>query len=134
MNSEELWKKSGCALPIRAPNVTLDSFVVMPNHIHTIVVIVERGRGVSQYDPTASEHRLRSPSQTLGAMARGFKGTTTTRINAARNTPGERVWQRNYYEHIIRNDRDLDRIREYIAYNPLRWEIDQLHPNNPSKW
>jgi len=111
--------------PELRPNVALDEFVVMPTHIHGIVVISERGRGVLQYAPTGP----RSPSQTIGAILRGFKSVTTKQINELRNTPGAKVWQRNYYEHIIRNDEELNRIREYIICNPARWDSDPENPN-----
>jgi putative transposase len=64
----------------------------------------------------------------------GFKSASTKQINVARNAPGTPVWQRNYYEHIIRDEMEFRYIREYIRRNPLVWNIDQLHPNNPSKW
>ena len=51
-----------------------------------------------------------------------------------RKSPGTPIWQRNYYEHIIRSEESLNKIREYVVNNPLLWERDQLHPNNPSKW
>ena len=72
-------------------------------------------------------------------MIQAFKSTTThSYIEGIKqqNWPpfAGRLWQRNYYDHIIRNNTDLDRIREYITGNPLHWELDQLHPDNPSKW
>jgi REP element-mobilizing transposase RayT len=60
----------------------------------------------------------------LPEIVRGFKTFSSRLINESRGTPGTRVWQRNYYEHIIRNDESLDRIREYIANNPMQWEWD----------
>jgi len=113
-------------------------FVVMPNHFHGIIHIVgtygntpvsrdeqnkaySRKKGVLPYAPT-------SPSRNVGAMVRGFKGAASRRINAIRNTPGAPVWQRNYYEHVIRNDDDYNRIAEYVANNPQRWMEDSLHP------
>ena len=60
----------------------------------------------------------------LPEIVRGFKTFSSRRINESRGTPGTPVWQRNYYEHIIRNDESLDRIREYIANNPMQWEWD----------
>ncbi|MBI4776817.1 MAG: transposase [Deltaproteobacteria bacterium] len=111
--------------PVLRPNAALDEFIVMPNRVHGIVVILKRGRGVLQYAPTGP----RSPSQTIGAVLRGFKSATTKQINESRNTPGGRVWQRNYYEHIIRNDDELNRIREYIVDNPAQWETDRENPN-----
>jgi REP element-mobilizing transposase RayT len=132
---------------IRA-DVTLDAFVVMPNHMHGIVVITsdrvgDVGNagdvgdvgdvGRMQYAPTSSGDAFRSPSQTIGAIVRGFKSAATKRINDLRGTSGISVWQRNYYEHIVRDDADLDRIRAYIANNPRRWSLDRLHPDNTSK-
>jgi hypothetical protein len=64
----------------------------------------------------------------VGAIVAGFKSATTKKINAIRQTPGCSLWQRNYYEHIIRNETDLHRIREYIQTNPTRWELDSLYP------
>jgi len=117
------------------PNVRLDAHVVMPNHVHGVVDIVrrsetdrERCRGVSQHAPTGETDELRTPSQTIGAIVRGFKGAATRRINRFRGAPGEPVWQRNYYEHIIRNRRSLERIRQYIEVNPARWHRNRNHP------
>jgi len=61
----------------------------------------------------------------LGAIIRAFKSATTRRINAARGTPGAAVWQRNYYERIVRDEIALERIRAYILANPLRWTLDR---------
>jgi len=58
-------------------------------------------------------------------MIAGFKSAVTTKVNAIRKTPGIPVWQRNYYEHVIRNEDDLNGVREYINYNPLNWETDE---------
>ncbi|MFN7660152.1 MAG: transposase, partial [Dolichospermum sp.] len=71
--------------------------------------------------------------KSISSVIAGFKSATTKKINIIRNTPQNPVWQRNYYDHIIRNDESLARIREYVQNNPLSWENDQLHPNNPSK-
>jgi REP element-mobilizing transposase RayT len=109
-------------------HVALDAFVVMPNHVHGIIGITHRSdrrRGESKFAPTRG---FKSPSQTLGAIVRGFKGATTRRINRLRGTPGEPVWQRNYYEHTVRGRRDLERIRRYIRQNPVRWCRDRNHP------
>jgi REP element-mobilizing transposase RayT len=126
----KLVEQTWLATPTIRPNVSLDEYVVMPNHLHGIVIIdwemrfdpVAR-RGVLQYAPTVNE--LQSPSQTLGAIIRGFEGSGTKRINAMRGAPGTPVWQRNYYEHIVRNDKDLDRIREYIHRNTDKWSYSR---------
>ncbi len=119
-------------------NVDLDEFVVMPNHLHGILVMEysttkdnqDGGRGVMHYAPTTRESNLKSPSQTIGSIVRGFKSAVTKQINEIRKAPGKPVWQRNYYEHIIRNDKELFNIRKYIINNPLKWELDKENPKN----
>ena len=76
----------------------------------------------------------KTPLPSLGKIIAYFKYQSTKRINQRYNTPGTRRWQRNYHDHIIRDDPDLQRLREYIQINPMKWELDQLHPDNPSKW
>ena len=103
-------------------NVITDEFIIMPNHLHGIIMI-NNGRGVLQYAPTESP--FRSPSQTIGAIIRGFKSATTKQINELRGTPGKPVWQRNYFERVIRDEDELNRIREYIIFNPAKWAVDK---------
>ena len=115
--------------PTLRPNVSLDEFIVMPNHVHFLLCIKSRKetrkqqgacRGVLQYAPT-----IHSPSQTIGAIVRGYKGATTKQINILRETPRAPVWQPNYYEHIVRGEEDCNRIREYIQHNPKNWSTDE---------
>lgn len=103
--------------------VDLDTFVIMRNHIHGVVVI----RDVGAHGRAPLPTRQRQP-RSLGSFIAGFKSAATKRINAHRGAPGERLWQRNYYEHVVRGDRELDAIREYIVGNPHRWPED---PENP---
>ncbi|MEI6208044.1 MAG: transposase [Desulfuromonadales bacterium] len=121
---------------IRA-EIELGEFVVMPNHFHGIVLITDdtridekqrRGdRPVAQMPVV----QMSGPQQkSIGALLSGFKSAVTKRINETRNSPGVPVWQRNYHEHVIRNDADYNRIAEYVAYNPQRWIEDKLHPDN----
>ncbi len=100
----------------------------MPNHIHGIIFIIV---GATHASPLQRENTpLRGPtSGSLGAIVGSFKSAVTKRINQMRGTPGARVWQRNYYEHIIRNERALNAIRRYIAENPLRWHLDRYNPD-----
>ena len=116
---------------IRA-GVELDLFVLMPNHFHGIVILHPGCRGVQQHARIPGTAQLHSPTKTLGALVRGFKAATTSRINALRGTPGEPVWQRNYYEHIVRNGKDLEDIRRYILINPARWELERSNRPNRS--
>jgi len=115
------------------PNVVLydHEFVVMPNHIHGIIRIVDLPADVGaqrRCAPTDDE-RPHVPPGSLGAIVRAFKSAATKRINVLRKTPGKPVWQRNYYEHIVRNEKTLDAIRRYIVYNPLRWHLDRYNEN-----
>ncbi len=110
------------------PNIILDAFIVMPNHFHAIVVITGNGRGVLQYAPTNNKGSLCSPSQTIGAIVRGFKSATTRQINVLRCAPGVPIWQRNYYERVIRDEAEMHLVREYIAVNPAGWLEDKESP------
>jgi putative transposase len=127
--------------------VSLDVWVIMPNHMHGIIVIRDAdaqgdvgrnnvaGRGGSRTAPTDGVPTKRKP---LGRLVGAFKTVSTKRINQLRDMPGVPFWQRNYWEHIIRDEEALNRIREYIQNNPARWAEDQLHPDalpNPfNKW
>lgn len=108
-------------------NLILDQYVIMPNHLHGIIIIMQDLKGVLQYAPTKE---FRSPEETIGAIIRGLKSATTKQINRIRRTPGIAVWQRNCYEHIIRDEHDLNKIREYITNNPITWELDDENPDN----
>ena len=109
-------------------NVELDQLMVMPNHIHGIIKITDHARrGVLQYAPI---QQLRSPSQTIGSIIRGFKSSVTKQINILRKAQNIPIWQRNYYEHIVRDENDLHRIHEYIKNNPLNWYDDKNNPIN----
>ncbi len=128
------WMKSA---EVRS-EIVCGEFVVMPNHLHGIVHIVgaygntpmsrDEKKMANSKDRAYCHTPLRSPSRNIGAMVRGFKGAAGRRINEIRNTPGAPVWERNYYEHVIRDDADYNRIAEYVTNNPLRWMEDTLHP------
>ena len=125
----EIVKQEWLRTPTIRSNVELDEFVVMPDHFHGIIILhAERNGeheqdsscgGELQFAPTVTP--FRSPSKTIGAIIRGFKAAVTKRANELRKTPGLPLWQRNYYEHIIRDQMELDRIREYILLNPAKW-------------
>ena len=108
------------------PGIGLDAFVVMPNHVHGIVIFHV---DVGAHSCAPSDGRYRAP-RSLGAFIAGFKSATTARINERRDTPGLPVWQRNYYEHVLRGEESLKRAREYIQLNPLRWHLDGENPRN----
>jgi putative transposase len=119
------------------PHIHLDEFVIMPNHIHGIIFIddfkwnhVGAGsvRTVSEPAPTRTQPKQHG----LPEIIRQFKTFSARRINNARQTPGIHVWQRNYYEHIVRDENELHRIRKYIIENPLHWDSDDENPHNTS--
>jgi len=134
--TQQEWLRTGL---IRT-TVQVDEFIVMPNHIHGILIVDEQGgsdcRGTVHRAPTASvrsyvlseEQFGRPVPRSVPTIVRSFKATVTTRINALRGTPGKPVWKRGYYEHIIRSEDELGRIRQYIADNPLRWSLDRENP------
>lgn len=138
--AETMWGR----LPRHFRYVRLDECVVMPNHIHGILWIVREERHspdelTDQDLPdnvvplTGSENVWNaSPVQlipgSLGAIIGNFKSVTARRINQIRKSPGEPVWQRNYYDHIIRDEDDLMRVRRYILENPIRWVEDSENP------
>jgi putative transposase len=104
--------------------VALDAFVVMPDHFHGIVVLSGSDEGnVCETGGTANGPGvcLRRHPRCLGSLMAGFKSATTRRINTLRGSPGRAVWQSNYYEHVIRNEGELDGIRTYIQNNPLKY-------------
>jgi putative transposase len=116
------------------PTVSLDAFIVMPNHFHAVLVIDQPNHpvGAQRAAPTpgpTNSHAINVQSQSLGAIVRAFKSATTRAINRQRQTLGAPLWQRNYWERIIRTPSELDYIRAYIATNPARWHEDQLYKN-----
>jgi len=114
-------------IPHHFPNAEVDAFVIMPNHIHGIVSIVDNCRGTACRAPT--EKFGRPAPNSLPTIIRSFKSAVTKRINSLRQTPGARLWQRNYYEHVIRNETDLNDIRQYILDNPVKWDMDEENAN-----
>ena len=107
------------------PYVELGTCVVMPNHFHGILLIRDDGRGGSRTAPT--EPIKRKP---LGQLIGAFKTVSTKQINLLHDTVGQVVWQRNYYERIIRDEREMDRIHRYIESNPSQWADDDENPAN----
>ena len=120
-------------LSVIRQEIELDASIVMPNHFHGIVII-NNPVGANANVGANGRSPLRMKSKSLSSLMAGFKSITTKKINILRDAPGTKLWQRNYYEHIIRNQEAMNKIRQYIINNPLSWSIDQLHPNNPSKW
>lgn len=135
----------------RFPYIELDAFVIMPNHVHGIIVFNDICRGevtspfsevTSPFSEVVTPDLKKKPAtkqggdtpplqrNTLGRVVAHFKYQSAKEINRMRNTPGYPLWQRNYYEHIIRDENELNRIREYIINNQLQWADDENNPEN----
>jgi REP-associated tyrosine transposase len=116
-------------LPLRFPNVGIDAFVAMPNHIHGILLvgaqfIAPLDNPEGEFTPRHEGAINRAP--TLGEILRFYKASSTRMIRQKVNP--EFAWQRNYYEHIIRDEESHNRIRNYILENPMRWTVDSENP------
>lgn len=131
--AEQCWTD----IPNHFPQVILHDYVIMPNHIHGIVEIV----GANQYSPAIAKNispeaaknisPLRGPSQTIGSVVRGFKIGVTKWMR--QNTDIQNIWQRNYYEHIIRDHNSFKNISNYIINNPSKWEQDSFKDSITNK-
>jgi REP element-mobilizing transposase RayT len=110
------------AIPKHFSQAELDEFVVMPNHLHGIIVNDCRGTACrAQFDEAFG----RPVAGSLATIIRSFKSAVSNRVNVLRDNPGVPVWQRNYYERVIRDEQELAAIRQYIANNPARWAEDE---------
>ena len=126
---EQVVYKEWINTPKIRENIELDQFVIMPNHLHGIIVLDYTGRGTKRRAPTEEKRYFRKPiAGSLSTIIGAFKSAITKQIH--RIKPDISIWQRNFYEHIIRNDKELSKIRKYIMENPLRWELDRSHPQN----
>jgi REP element-mobilizing transposase RayT len=152
---QSCWKN----LPNHFTFVELDTFIVMPNHLHGIIIITKKENNVgakhSYPDVSPTEEMIiknaspcpdvsdSSPSRnvsystskgtksgSLAAILQNFKSVSTRKINRMNSTSGETIWQRNYHEHIIRDETSLYHIRHYITNNPKHWAEDSENPQN----
>lgn len=143
--AQTVWER----LPDRFPSIELDAFVVMPNHVHGIILLTStsHGRGESCIRPVVNnanvgdyrgDHKDRpygTLTGTIGRVIQAFKSIVTHEYVIGVRQHGwspfaGRLWQRNYYEHIIRDAESLNRIREYIVTNPRRWMLDRNNPQH----
>lgn len=143
---DQCWR----ALPQYFPDIELDVFAIMPNHVHGIILVTRVGSiparegeafgtNIGSQEgaqiPNASPlHLQRLPRGTqnnyLGAIVPNFKSVSARKINQLRSTLGVPVWQRNYYEHVIRSDVELDHTRKYICDNVVKWKLDENNPES----
>ena len=124
LRTGEIVKEEWLHTAVIRPYVALDVFTVMPNHFHGVLWLGMDEKGTARRAPTME--RFGKPVRgSLPTIIGAFKAAATRRINALRNSGKSEVWQRGYYEHVIRDDESLKRIREYIINNPLNWEFDR---------
>jgi len=147
----EIVRQCWLDLPRSFPFVELDAFVVMPNHMHGVIVLItdhNRGNGEGEAFPlnlgcetqaiTGNASPLRpqlhlacgTRSGSLPAIIQNYKSDSTRKVNKHNKTPGSPLWQRNYYEYVIRNHYSLDEIRDYIEANPSTWLRDEYNADN----
>jgi REP element-mobilizing transposase RayT len=115
------------SLPKCFPNIALDAFVIMPNHVHAIIIV---GATLA----VAQSRAGASPAPTLGNVVGTFKSLCVNEwlryIKQNNLNAVGAIWQRNYYEHIVRNELELNQVREYIVTNPLKWYFDRENPSH----
>ena len=118
-------------LPGRFRGVRLDAFIVMPNHVHGLLFLPGSvGAGLAPPHDSAArgEPGAASRAPTLADVVRAFKSISAVRVNRALRRTGLPLWQRDYYEHVVRDQDELARLRQYIAENPLKWDEDVDNP------
>ncbi len=124
-------------LPDQYSFVELDQYVLMPNHFHGLLLL--RGDLLTQGDHKDRPSKAHGTKDgTIGRVIQAFKSITTVAYGTGVRQNGwcdfqGRLWQRNYYDHIIRDEDSLNRIRSYIATNPLRWALDPENPQQTGK-
>ncbi len=111
----------------------LDAFVVMPNHLHALVGLAEIEDRAHGRVHLPDQGRSPRPPRGLASFIAGFKAYATKRINEKRDTHHQQVWQANYYERVIRNEKELERFRRYVASNDARWSMDHDNPERITK-
>jgi len=136
---EDCWEN----IPAHFPHVRLDQFCVMPNHLHGILLFTDTGRGTIYRAPTealSGTVGIDSPSEagkeqfsqpvagSLPTVIRTFKAAVTRYARSIREHGDFKVWQRGYYERVIRDERELEEVRKYIANNPAKWDLDIENP------
>jgi REP element-mobilizing transposase RayT len=108
-------------IPYHYPDVNNEIFIVMPNHVHGIIFVQDSGLAGSKPAPTKKHP--------LSEIVRAFKSFSSRRINEYRNTPGQTIWQRGYYDHVIEGEEEYAQVGEYILFNPSKWIMDHENPN-----
>jgi putative transposase len=127
------------SLPDRFPRLVLDEFVIMPNHVHALLGFVGAGLAPpavstatyagDEANPGPKTAFPATKNHTLADVIGAFKSISTIQVNRVLKRKGIPLWQRNYYEHIVRKGEDLRKIQQYILENPINWALDKENPN-----
>lgn len=119
------------SIPAHFPHIGLDEFTIMPNHVHGIIIINKPvGAPVPVKATTSNDKAERFGTPTTGSIPtiiRSYKSAVTKELNQGEQSRRKSVWQRGYYEHVIRNEDSMEKIREYIHYNPMKWCDDKYY-------
>ena len=118
-------------LPDHYHNLVLDAFIVMPNHVHGVIILEDETTGVGAGFKPALPAAVSRKRRGVPEIVRSFKTFSARKVNEMRGLPGTPVWQRGFYDHVIRNRRELDRVRAYVMDNPRKWGEDA---DNPVNW
>jgi putative transposase len=122
----EIAKKCWEEIPVHFPHVRLDEYVIMPNHLHGIIIITDCRDLINQI-PTKNFPLMKSPKETLGKITRYYKARSAKLIHNSGYVDFQ--WQSLFYDRIVRSDKELNNIRDYITDNPLKWYFDEENPN-----
>jgi len=115
------------SLPKRFAGLELDVFVVMPNHFHASISINPVGASLAKPCFVSNEKGAASSAPTVGKILRAFKSISAIEGNKLLERSNQPFWQRNYWEHVIRDEKELMMLRQYIVDNPAQWELDSLY-------
>ena len=115
------------SIPNHFPGIELEEYVVMPNHVHGIVMIRARARHAVPLQSLAEHAEAFSQPRraSIPTIVRSFKAAATRKVREGLNQPKIQIWQRNYFERVIRGPQEFRKIRKYIIMNPARWEFDR---------
>jgi len=129
-NMGNIVKRAWIKIPEHFKDVRLDRFVIMPNHMHGIIVIQRKPSKDIDVLPSKVNSNSKRRARDLGQIVAYFKYQSTKLVNDLRKTPGSPLWQRNYYEHIIHDKEEMIKYHKYIQENPANWDNDKENPIN----
>ncbi len=116
-------------IPVHFPTITLDEFVVMPNHVHGILMLSEPTISPLTEAAPSIDEPSRTTSTSLSRIVGAFKSNAAREVHIATHSSSHPLWQRGYYDHVIRSEESLRATREYIVNNPMQWAQDEENPD-----